>query len=643
MDLGRVKYYSSNDWAYGQNLDKITTLEIPSYFEITINDAIEFYEISKYFKSGVRSRDWSDADFEEYLKKSKLLQGQTNHFFSSLTDQVIILEYAKVDSRYRSVFWELYEECKLFKKITPDTFDQLIHSDHISPTDLFKHKMIVKTYGSILRSFILENEELISIVLHWYEQNFNGSEKLYRPLEFSSNDVCQYLMDYIHSSHPNPNRLQSIMFMSPIKDFPITDEIRLEAKRSYYTASERLSETGISVEYGIQLSFSPDQNEITKVESKGTTALISYSSKWLLDSLDNPSILNNFIYLFEYTDIPQMRFLHVSKHSQVSAFESLFQDKSSKIYPVNSTFHFLNELAYMQMNAYYHFLKDHNIRLEDVLENFFTQYLQQEFGLPELRVTFPSEGTSYSEKCSLIAPAFESVLKQFQLYVRHGIIDFELVSMSSTPIQFKDISSRIPKKYVYGQGKDFQQLSFMLFSDQCLLAYVPRLHETGKEYECLCDLLLHETVNLSDYMEGDRKSFEYLVQHGIIEFSKDDDIRIKDYRKVGLLKDLYNNEVISRWHHEKPEQEVLDDWVDQGIVVEKSSLFSTPEADFLTYMLRSEYNNGLELRNRYLHGVQQVILNENDHMKNYFEFLRLFVLMAIKINDDCDLQENIQE
>ena len=71
-----------------------------------------------------------------------------------------------------------------------------------------------------------------------------------------------------------------------------------------------------------------------------------------------------------------------------------------------------------------------------------------------------------------------------------------------------------------------------------------------------------------------------------------------------------------------------------------STLFSQPEIDYLNYMLnRSEYCNGLEIRNRYVHGIQQVSNDEEEHMHNCFILLKLFVLLAIKVNDEFYLRD----
>ncbi|MDR7079701.1 hypothetical protein J2Y03_004759 [Neobacillus niacini] len=59
-------------------------------------------------------------------------------------------------------------------------------------------------------------------------------------------------------------------------------------------------------------------------------------------------------------------------------------------------------------------------------------------------------------------------------------------------------------------------------------------------------------------------------------------------------------------------------------------------------MNKSSFNNALDLRNRYSHGTQPSGDDSEDiHELNYMIFLRMFILIIIKINDDfCIYTEN---
>ena len=66
-----------------------------------------------------------------------------------------------------------------------------------------------------------------------------------------------------------------------------------------------------------------------------------------------------------------------------------------------------------------------------------------------------------------------------------------------------------------------------------------------------------------------------------------------------------------------------------------SSLFSKPEQSYFNYLLnKSEFTNGIDLRNSYLHGTQANPKDIQLHQYAYFVYLKLIVLVLLKIEDD---------
>lgn len=636
----RVKYFPPNDLFFGHNLSKIEIMQIPVFEEIDINDAIEFFQIERYFIAETRCKTWNDEAYEEYRKKSENLLSLAKRFFNQINDYNIIGLYSKIEFGYHSDFWVLFDNCKVFDKISSDTFENLINTDKISPTDLFSYKNIVCKYGNVLKNYIIKNKKCISILLRIYEQENTDGKKLILPAELTGEDICDYFENYIDGEHPNINYLRDIINMRCTAQFPITDEIRLKAKRRCEKETENLSKTGITFSNAIQISFTSDQEEERVITQKDHEISISYSTKWLSETLDYPSILNNFIYLFEFVDVPQMRCSHVHRMSQSGTLERALDSKSPKAYPHNIAFDFSNGLASMQMHAYYDFLEKQNIRLEDVIKWSFTEYIQSEFGCAQMRLSMPSFQSTYAEKCSSVITAFESVLKQYSVYVKNGNIDFDLIAMSTTPILFESVKSLVKDKYIYGVGKDYKRLSFWLFSDQCMFSFVERIHNEGRNYNRFIDLLLNETVYISDYRDDEREAFENMASYDLIDIGDDGKISLKNIAKLTIISDLVQHDVINKGHYPPDANDAISDFIDKGIIETKSTLFSRPEIDYLNYMLnREKYSNGPEIRNRYIHGIEQVNMNEDEHKENYFTLLRLFVLLAIKVNDDFCLRE----
>mgnify|MGYP003502931097 FL=1 len=76
----------------------------------------------------------------------------------------------------------------------------------------------------------------------------------------------------------------------------------------------------------------------------------------------------------------------------------------------------------------------------------------------------------------------------------------------------------------------------------------------------------------------------------------------------------------------------------ENLVFFESSLFSKQEQSYFNYYLnKSEFTNGKDLRNKYAHGSQADPTNLNEHTYAYFTYLKLFVLVLLKMDDDLKI------
>lgn len=641
--MERVKYFTTNDFCYGMGLSKIETMAIPNYDNIDINDAIEFYQIKRYFDDDIKPIDGPENWKEQFSEKSLELYKLTFRFFNSISNENIVSQYSIVDTNYTTAFWELFNNCKLYGKISEIEFEKIIRLKNINLYDILVHKNTVQKYGEIIKNVITDELEYVRILIDFYEQNYSQRKKIYLPDELTENDIVKMLSDYLDSETANTNCINAISQMKSTKRFPIEAELRLKAKHKYEEKIKEITKQGVTISHGISLAFSPEQIEEKKFDFSNETLYASYSTKWLLDTLDYPSILNNFIYIFEFADVYQMRCTLTSKRSNIDIFEHIGLKELSSIYPESFRFHSINNLAQRQMIAYTNLLSENNICFENVLKWVFTEYLQNEFQCSEIKLDFPDANSNYSNKCVSLAIVIDSLLKQFDLFQKHKKIDFELLAISHGSKPFIEIKSLVKNKYIYGTGSLFINLSHLLFSNQSLLAYIPRLSNQGKEYDTLFEVLSNEEIYVSDFMTRDISALNTLEKENLIIISDNGKISFGDNLKVLILKDLYKNEVISRYHYSKNAEPVFNEWIQKGILIEGDSLFSIPECEYFNYILNdSQFVNRLEIRNKYIHGVQSG-LNDDNHKNNYYILLKILTIIAIKLNDDFCLYEQLKE
>src|SRR5699024_10754000 len=89
--------------------------------------------------------------------------------------------------------------------------------------------------------------------------------------------------------------------------------------------------------------------------------------------------------------------------------------------------------------------------------------------------------------------------------------------------------------------------------------------------------------------------------------------------------------------YEKTDDDPLKSMLDNNELKVESSLFSRPEQKYLNYILnKSEFSNGLDLRNKYIHSTHS--LDEHAQFEDYMRFLMVMAIIIIKINEEFCLR-----
>ena len=85
-------------------------------------------------------------------------------------------------------------------------------------------------------------------------------------------------------------------------------------------------------------------------------------------------------------------------------------------------------------------------------------------------------------------------------------------------------------------------------------------------------------------------------------------------------------------------RENIDKLEINGIVTTDNSLFTKGEQDYFNYVMnKSKFSNSLDLRNKYIHGTHTN--DTQEHKSNYLLFLKIIVILILKINSDLDMKE----
>tara|TARA_R110002012_G_scaffold90439_3_gene221117 strand:- start:494 stop:2464 length:1971 start_codon:yes stop_codon:yes gene_type:complete len=604
-----------------------------------INDILELYNISLFFDNGVYLKSWSDTDFATYKEKVDTFKSAIVRYISNVDDSNFLSYFENIHYNYYESFWELINKFKRYKNISPSNIEAVLKKKPHQIRYLLSHKKIVSKYNRVLCNFLKEHQKSAEILLSIYEvENSFNKNQLYLPSFLTIQDKENIISSYIDSENCNTSYLPIIQNAKKNSGFRISDKTKLKAKRKYQQSTKDFFDNGSSssIKYGVAISYPENATKVKHAWIEQDILHYEFSLDHIKDN-NHPYILyENFKTVFEYMDEQNIIAL-TSKENQLGILERILGVRSKTEYVYGVAFTQLEMASMGQIYTYTNVLKGLGHSLENILKTVFNNILPKLYDLPSnINLTVPTENASALEKVRTIAPEFESILKQYKLFVENEKIDFEFLQMSSGPTAIKDIPSLNVNKYIYIR-KDEQKnkiLNHLLFSDQTLLTYVEPFKD--KKYKNFVDLLVNEEeINFGNYEEYQYEHLNYLIDENYISINTSNLVDVTNWNRILILRDIFENEVASFYHYPADIQEEVINMSKEGIVYFGSSLFAESEQNYFNYYLnKSDFTNGLDLRNSYLHGTQANPTEIHLHENSYLLYLKLLTLVILKIEDD---------
>lgn len=641
-EVNRIKYFTNADLASGhylslaepilRNFDKEKSID-------DINDIIEFYQIKRYIDADLFLPHWSENDRNYFKNVVKDLWNTIRKYWVSIDDRNFIKLFNSLEFCYRDSFWDLVETFENYKIISKEIFVKVLNSKHIFLRDVLHHKKLVKYYGQEIKQHLLENEKSAELILAQYEEKHERDfTDIIFPGCLTLEDKEQIIINYLDWEDANLNYIRLIVNSRDTEKLKLSDKTRLKAYNVERKKNNEILETGHVWNCGNQVSLSEKQEEPVLSTWEDNIQKVSYSTTWLDQFDDSFSLFQIFSNLFWFTDEFGLVEL-VSKKEEMDVIEKVLMT-SKNSYSQGIAFTRKSNLSHIQIFMFSEYLKGRNKTIELILKDVIDGIFNGFFGLKNLLITFPSENTSNLEKVRMIAPEFESLLKQFQLFAEDGIIDHELLRISSTPKKISDIKSLVDKKYSYGTAnQELQWLQHSFFSDQSMLWYVD---QNKDKYHDLYSLLVKEDVRLTDFKNYQRPAIEKFIEDGYLAENQDGFVKIHKALELFVIGKLYKDEVISYWLFPSVIRTVIDQLHNEGLIRFGKTLFSEPEQKYFNYYLnKSDFTDGLDLRNRYLHGTNSD--SDEEHQNSYLIYLKLFILALLKIVNDLAIDRSIKE
>lgn len=599
---------------------------------VELNELLEFYHIKLYFDNGLFLTSWSDKETDHYLDLVGKAWELVRKFWSTIHSGNVLDHIENLELSYRESFWKLLNLVQVYKKIDKSVFGSLLSRfprqiEYILP---FKH--IVQHFDSEIRSFLIRHEEAAELLLSKTEKSILPASPYTFPKSLTSGDIENIMLQYLASEIANLNYVRLIEH-SKDSDLQLSVKTRLAAKKKSAELNDQVFVSGNGVKMGFQVAITKDQEELVVVDEKELILYYSYSQEWL-DSLTSPAdLFHLFNYPFVFTDNTGLITL-LNKVSELDVMERFFMQSKNE-YTNGIAFHRKDHLSHIQLQLFDYYLNQRGNSVENLIESFIKECLDPQLHSNHLQFNFPTKNSTWLEKIRFLAPELEFLLKQFQLFTSDGNIDFELLAISSAPIKFGEIASLVNSKYVYTKSEEINRLKYHFFSDQSGLFYVAPFEN---KYHNFYDLLVNENVLLSSFHDYQKLIIGRLVQDGYLYMDTHDFVKIKNNVLLFLVRQVHQNDVISYWHYPEAIRKEIDRLVAEDLFLARKTLFTKQEVNYFNFYLnKKEFTNGLDLRNKYLHGTNSA--SEQQHKNEYYILLRLIILVLLKIEDDLILDK----
>ena len=627
-----IKYYSNNDMSIGYSLEQaepVINAYDPAKEYTDINEVIELFNIQQLMDSGVLLTRWDSQTVGKLKATCRLFNEKIGRFFAGINNDNFIDVFKSLNSLYIEDYWFLFSRYRVYSRVEGTTFISLLTQDIAALWPVLEQKAIVDYYDSDLASFMRASDQSAELLMDSF---LSSHERKYHfPKALQPTEYELIFEVYTESDHPNPNYLGLLANSQSSGECPISPKLRQKARHRYEEEIQKRFNEQTGFQYGVAVGFDDIEPHV-KIESiDKLTPQIIFSTRWIKENLDYPTLLNNFRYLFDQVD-GCWRSNLVSLRSQLGVFERTLGLKGKKEYQIGMAYRIHDMMTLGEVRGYRAVLRDNGINLEDIFRWFFEDYLKGEFQAEGFSFQISSEGTSFLEKCRNLASEMDGVLKQYRAYLQDGGIDRELFEMTSEHVVFSELPSFLPNKYAYANSDEIQKEMFLLFSDQSMLHYTEK---TKSKYKTISELLRAEEMTLNDFALFQVQPIKWLIDRGSI-LESDNTLRVNEER-VFVLRDLYEHEVICPTYFQRTKS-VIEALIRNNDLRYGRTLFSEPEQAYLNYQLnQAEFSNGLDLRNKYIHSSysRDPRIQEED----YDRLLRIMALVVMKVNEEFCLRD----
>ncbi len=610
--------------------------------DISDDDSIELAnnkDINYFFRLVNYNDNLQKSDNQlDCLKRKQVNTDVTNWIKSNIGQFKNIETLRSIDRKFTNCYYDVLQRYKIYESIDTNAFNEILDVVEVPFYLILANKHLVEKYDNILCEKMLKVNCIRDLMII-----YENSKGYYLPNSLTDGRINEILLSYIQSEKVNPNTLNRIINSNNRGGhlFKIYEQTKFEASKrndKYWNDNREAYSTGL--EFKVNVSFENLIDDYFILRTDPSVYDIKYDRKWIQENNDFATLLNNFIYLFCFVNSNDSLLSSTASYP-ISVLEEFQFHHKKNTYRASISFSIHEMIKRATFEGYYMFLKNNlNIRLEEVIQWFFSYYLSNEFNVQNFKFYFEYT-ESYRSKCMIVFSCFEAVMKQFQELVNKNYIDNEFLKFSTSPISFNSVKSLNKRKYAYISDDKINNIFELLFDEKSILSI---LNNHASKYDTFYEVIKNEDVSIDKFDSYDLEIVNTIVDSGYITI-KSGRILINKEDELNVLKSIYKNKYMSAKNFEK-NSKYLKLFEEHNVISYLDTLLTPEESDYFSYYLDNKnFDNGLSIRNAYAHGFCHLEDDESVHKDNYFIMLRLLICIVIKINDDLciyDKQKNIE-
>lgn len=640
----RVCFFTKYDLSVGHYLNiaemriqEMSKGNIPTDLE----GIIELWHIRRMIEEDCRLQKWTDAEFDNLKLSTNAYNTIIANHFNNIDPKMLKCEYGQLNWTYKETFWQIIDAYKLYKLIIPEILHDIISENINYLRYVLRCKGIVEKFKNVIRKELLSNVNSAHIILDRYVTKSDSLQKseIFLLSNLTLIDKEQIINNYLDSEEPNLNYVRLITQIKDEKDkIILSTKTKLKAEKLVNKLNAELmndSRTSIT-HWSIRVQFTNDEGiqPVNFNNDEQGIPTYTYSVPYIKEC-DNIQRVRNCITLFGWMNRRSLVNL-INKQCEVDTIEPFIMDKGKYSYPSYTHFNHKNSLSLYELYGYNEVLKRMESSFEKELKLFYESFLQTEYDYPSVPLSFPMENDSSLNKCRVLCPELDAIVKQYNTFVEEDEIDKDLIRLSK-PIKVEDGKSLLVNKYyeINIENEDIDIILRGLFrSSNSLLHFVEPFKDN--HYHSLIELLEHESeVLYSNYDDFQKPHLNFLIEQSLIGINESGYLYIVNKTKIEVLKSLWEYGVCSYWHYNTEGREILDDFLKKKWLITDDHLLSRFERDYFSYYLDNmKYTNGMAYRNHYMHGSTPPVDDEKEHATAYLTILKLFAILILKIEDD---------